>query len=144
MAYGFGDEFLSDLRSRCDIESIVSKYVELRRSGSDFVALCPFHSERTPSFHVSTQKQMFYCFGCGTGGDVITFIMKIENLSFPEAVRHLADIAGIKVPQKDFMDTELAALRKKVYDINREAARFYYNYMISPSGTKGLEYFHTR
>ena len=113
MAYGFGDEFLSDLRSRCDIESIVSKYVELRRSGSDFVALCPFHSERTPSFHVSTQKQMFYCFGCGTGGDVITFIMKIENLSFPEAVQHLADIAGIKVPQKDFMDTELAALRKK-------------------------------
>lgn len=144
MAYGFGDEFLSDLRSRCDIESIVSRYVELRRSGSDFVALCPFHSERTPSFHVSTQKQMFYCFGCGTGGDVITFIMKIENLSFPEAVRHLADIAGIKVPQKDFMDTELAALRKKVYDINREAARFYYNYMISPSGTKGLEYFHSR
>ena len=144
MAYGFGDEFLSDLRSRCDIESIISRYVDLKRSGSDFVALCPFHGERTPSFHVSVQKQMFYCFGCGAGGDVITFIMKIENLSFPEAVQHLADIAGIKVPRKDFMDSELAALRKRVYEINRVAARFYHDFMMSTEGTRGLEYFSSR
>ena len=90
MAYTFGEDFLEDLRRRCSIEDVVGRYVELKKSGSSLVGLCPFHSERTPSFHVTPSKQMFYCFGCNTGGDVITFIMSIEHLSYVDAVQFLA------------------------------------------------------
>ena len=94
------EEFLQELKYRCDIESIVSKYVNLRRSGRSLVGLCPFHSEKTPSFHVYPDNQSFYCFGCEVGGDAITFIRKIENLDYVEAVRFLAQLAGLEVPEQ--------------------------------------------
>lgn len=140
MAYTFGEDFLEDLRRRCSIEDVVGRYVELKKSGSSLVGLCPFHSERTPSFHVTPSKQMFYCFGCNTGGDVITFIMSIEHLSYVDAVQFLADSVGLPVPKRDVLDSELSALRKKILEMNRIAARFFFNTLISPEGKTGLDY----
>ena len=99
MAYTFTDDFLAQLRNRCDIEDIIGRYVQLKKTGSSTVGLCPFHSERTPSFHVSGRKQMFYCFGCHKGGDVITFIMEAEHLPYVDAVVFLANMVGLPVPQ---------------------------------------------
>ncbi|HWQ51073.1 MAG TPA: CHC2 zinc finger domain-containing protein, partial [Terriglobales bacterium] len=91
------ESFISELKSRVDIEEVIGSYVRLRRQGSNLVGLCPFHGEKTPSFTVFTGDQHYYCFGCGAGGDVITFVRAIENLEYPEAVRFLADRAGLKV-----------------------------------------------
>ena len=100
MAQFFGEEFLHELRSRVDIVSVVEQYVTLKRSSSSsMVGLCPFHNEKTPSFHVDGQKQLFYCFGCGAGGDAITFLMKMQNVSYPEAVTYLAESVGMTVRQ---------------------------------------------
>lgn len=140
MAYTFGEDFLEDLRRRCSIENVVGRYVELKKSGSSLVGLCPFHSERTPSFHVTPSKQMFYCFGCNTGGDVITFIMAIEHLSYIDAVQFLADSVGIPVPRRDVLDSELSALRKKMLEMNRIAARFFFNTLTSPEGKIAMDY----
>ena len=136
----FGDEFLSELRNRCDIVSVVSKYVDLKKQSSSFVGLCPFHNEKTPSFHVHPGKQFFHCFGCNAGGDVISFIMKIENLSYPEAVRYLADSVGLHVPKSTALDGEISQLRKKIYEMNRVAARFFHDTLMSDAGKTGLEY----
>lgn len=141
MAYTFTDEFLTQLRNRCDIEDVVGRYVKLKRAGSSLVGLCPFHSEKTASFHVSSRKQMFYCFGCHKGGDVITFIMEIEHLPYVDAVKFLADMAGIPVPQKNVFDSEISELRKRILEINRAAANYFYNTLISPAGKTGLDYF---
>ena len=96
----FPGEFIDDLRSRFDIVSVISQYVQLKKRGRNYFGLCPFHDEKTPSFSVSQEKQIFHCFGCGEGGDVFTFLMKIEGLAFPDAVRELADRAGVPLPQK--------------------------------------------
>lgn len=144
MAYSFTDEFLTQLRNRCDIEDIIGRYVNLKKTGSSTVGLCPFHSERTPSFHVSGRKQMFYCFGCHKGGDVITFIMEAEHLPYVDAVVFLANMVGLPVPQKNVFDTEIAELRKRILDINRAAARFYFDTLFKPEGKAGLEYFKNR
>jgi len=95
MGYKINEELIEKIHDSCDLVDVVSRYVHLKRSGSNFVGLCPFHNEKTPSFTVSDTKQLFHCFGCGAGGDVITFIMKIENLSFIEAVKYLAEMQGI-------------------------------------------------
>lgn len=144
MAYSFTDEFLTQLRNRCDIEDIIGRYVNLKKTGSSTVGLCPFHSERTPSFHVSGRKQMFYCFGCHKGGDVITFIMEAEHLPYVDAVIFLANMVGLPVPQKNVFDTEIAELRKRILEINRAAARFYFDTLFKPEGKAGLEYFKNR
>lgn len=136
----FGEEFLSELRGRCDIVDIVSRYVQLKKSSSSYVGLCPFHNEKTPSFHVNPNGQYFHCFGCQAGGDVITFVMKMDNLSYREAVEQLAAGAGLTVPKSAFFDDEIGKLRKKIFEMNRIAARFFYDYLMSSSGKNALGY----
>ena len=127
MNYLIDDEIREKVRSSSDILEIISQYVSLKKTGSNYTGLCPFHSEKTPSFTVSPSKQFYHCFGCGEGGDVISFIMKEEKLSFPESVKLLADRAGIILEEKD--DTKSRELRKKrelIYRVNKDAARFFY------------------
>ncbi|MCM1228103.1 MAG: DNA primase [Clostridium sp.] len=137
------EEFLYQLKLTNSIDSVVGGYVNLKRSGHDFVALCPFHSEKTPSFHVYTDTQSFYCFGCGAGGDVITFIKQIENLDYIEAVRLLAQRGGIEVPESR-EDIRASELKKRIYEINRETANYYYRQLVSGQDKNGLKYFASR
>lgn len=139
----FPESFLQELKMRNDITEIVSSYVSLKRRGRNMVGLCPFHGEKTPSFNIYTENGSFYCFGCGVGGDVISFIMKIENLDYVDAVKFLAQRAGIEVPQSSY-DDSMSKLRTRIFEANREAARYYYATLNSPQGAKGLEYFHSR
>ena len=139
----FSDEFLSELHARCDIEQIISSYVQLKRRGKNLVGLCPFHNEKTPSFTVYPESQSFFCFGCGVGGEAINFIRRAENLDYVEAVRFLCDKAGLAMPQENY-DNSMAERRKRIYEINKEAARFFNSYLFSPQGEKGLEYFKSR
>lgn len=135
--------FLQELKERSDIGDIISSYVNLKRRGKNLVGLCPFHNEKTGSFTVYPENGSFYCFGCHAGGDVITFIMKIENLDYIEAVKFLAGRAGLKMPE-DGVDDSLSRLKSRVLEINRETARFYHNCLLSEEGKKGLEYFTKR
>ncbi len=137
------DSFLSELKSRCDISDVVSSYVNLKRRGRNLVGLCPFHSEKTPSFNIYPENGSFYCFGCGVGGDVITFIMKIENLDYVEAVKYLAQKAGLEMPENTY-DDGVAKLRTRILEANREAARFYNKQLGEPCGIEGLNYLHSR
>lgn len=137
------DEFLNELRSRTDIESVISPYVNLSRRGRLSKGLCPFHNEKTPSFTVYPDSQSFYCFGCGAGGDVITFVRRIENLDYVEAVKSLAERAGMQMPD-DGYDDSIAKHRQRILAANREAARFFHSYMMSEQGRTGLEYFLNR
>lgn len=134
------DSFLYKLKENNPIESVMSSYTNLIRRGHDYVCLCPFHSEKTASCHIYTNDQHFYCFGCGAGGDVITFIKRIENLEYMEAVRFLAEKSGLQVPDDDRNNRE-AYLRKRIYEMNKEAARFYYKNLVSGSDKRGLMYF---
>ena len=95
----YSQEVIDEIRARTDIVSVVSEYVKLRKSGKNYVGLCPFHQEKTPSFTVDPEKQFFYCFGCGEGGNIFTFLMKMENMSFPDAVEKLAARAGVRLPE---------------------------------------------
>ncbi|MBQ4105556.1 MAG: DNA primase [Clostridia bacterium] len=137
------DGFLQELKSRCDITDIVSGYVNLKRRGRNMVGLCPFHSEKTASFNIYPENGSFYCFGCGAGGDVITFVMKIENLDYIEAVKFLAQRAGLDMPENSY-DDGMSKMRTRILEANREAARFFYKQLYSPEGNHGLEYFHRR
>lgn len=137
------DDFLNELRSRTDIESVIAPYVNLSRRGRLAKGLCPFHNEKTPSFTVYPDSQSFYCFGCGAGGDVITFMRRIENLDYIEAVKTLAERAGMQMPEDGYDDT-LAKHRQRILAANREAARFYHSYMMSEQGRTGLNYFLNR
>ncbi len=119
----FPESFLQDLKMRNDITDVVSGYVNLKRRGRNMVGLCPFHGEKTPSFNVYTENGSFYCFGCGVGGDVISFIMKIENLDYVDAVKYLAQRAGLEMPENSY-DDSMSRLRNRVFEANREAARF--------------------
>ncbi len=143
MAGRFPDEFLMELRMRCDIEQTISMYVPLKRRGKNLVGLCPFHNEKTPSFTVYPDSQSFYCFGCGAGGEVISFIRRAENLDFSEAVRFLADRAGMVMPSEGY-DNSMAEKRRRMYEINKEAARFFNSCLFSEEGKEGLEYFKAR
>ena len=134
------DEFLSELRARTDIESVISPYVNLSRRGRLVKGLCPFHNEKTPSFTIYTDSQSFYCFGCGAGGDAITFVRRIENLDYVEAVKVLADRAGMKMPE-DGYDDSMAKHRQRILAANREAAKFFHSMLMSEKGKIGLDYF---
>ena len=133
------DLFIQQLKQYSDIERIISGYVPLSRKGRNLSGLCPFHSEKTPSFFVYPQTQSFYCFGCGAGGDVITFIRRIENLEYLEAVRFLAEKCGLTVPDSQQED-ERAVQRRRILEINREAARFFHAQLMSEQGKQAYDY----
>ncbi len=136
----FSERFLDELIARNDIADVVSGYVKLsKRSGSNMFGLCPFHSEKTPSFSVSPERQIYHCFGCGKGGGVINFIMEIENLSFPDAVAFLARRVNMELPDDD-ADKELKSRRERLLAINRDAARFFYQNLSKPGGGAAAEY----
>ncbi len=137
------DLFLQELKNNNDIESVVSSYVHLKKHGRISNGLCPFHSEKSPSFTVYPENQSFYCFGCGAGGDVITFVRRIENLEYVEAVKFLAQRVGMAMPE-DTADDGTARLKTRVLEINRALARFYHECLKEPSGKAGLDYLHGR
>lgn len=139
----FSDEFLSEVRDRNDIVDVISPYVDLRVRGSLATGLCPFHNEKTPSFTVYVNTQSYYCFGCGSGGDAITFIKNIENLDYTEAVTMLAERSGLALPA-DGYDDGVAKMKRRMYDANREAARFFHSCLFTPDGKTGLDYFLSR
>ena len=133
------EAFLQELVERNDIVDVVGSYVRLtKRSGSNQFGLCPFHSEKTPSFSVSPDRQIYHCFGCGKGGGVINFIMEIENLSFPEAVEFLAKRVGMTMPEQE--DNREAKKRRRLLDLNRDAARFFYSCLSVPEGAPARDY----
>lgn len=134
------DSFLQELKMKTDIEDVISAYVTLKRRGATLVGLCPFHNEKTPSFTVYPATQSFYCFGCGAGGDAITFVKKIENLDYLDAVKTLAQRAGLQMPQEGF-DDSLSKRRRRILEMNREAARFYHSVLLSPEGKVGYDYY---
>ena len=136
-------DFLRELGDRSPIEEVASAYVDLRRRGKNLVGLCPFHNERTPSFNLYPESNSFYCFGCNKGGSVFDFVMGVENLAFPDAVRWLAQRAGMTVPE-DSVDDSMSRLRVRVLEINRAAARFFYDTLYTPQGQAGLDYFRGR
>ena len=137
----FSEDFLEELSRRNDIADVVSSYVPLtKRSGSNRFGLCPFHGEKTPSFSVNSEKQIYHCFGCGKGGSVIGFIMEIENLSFPDAVQFLARRAGMEVPQDDSVQDPNRGRRSRMLELNRDAARFYHSQLMADTGRAGQEY----
>lgn len=137
------DDFISEVKYRNDLSDIASGYMTLKRRGRNLVGLCPFHGEKTPSFNIYTENGSFYCFGCGVGGDVITFIMKIENLDYIEAVKFLAQRAGMTMPEESF-DDSLSKLRTRVFEANREAARFFYAELYTKEGENALSYLRSR
>lgn len=133
------ENIISEIKYRNDIETAVSSYVNLKRRGKNLVGLCPFHSEKTPSFTVYPENGSFYCFGCGVGGDVFTFTGLIENLDYIEAVKLLAERSGVALPQ-DGYDDSMQRLKNKIYDINRDTARFFHSFLMSPEGKWALDY----
>jgi len=134
------DPFLDELNSRLNIVDVVSSYLPLNKKGANYWGLCPFHREKTPSFSVSESKQIFHCFGCGKGGGPIRFVMEMDGLSFPEAVRKLADQAGLQVPEDGPDDGQRRARRKRVLELNKEAARFYRSMLSDPRGAAVAAY----
>lgn len=140
----FSDDFLAELRQRNDIESIISSYVNLKRTGRTSKGLCPFHNEKTPSFTVYHDTQSYYCFGCGSGGDVIGFVKNIENLDYVDAVKFLADKAGMSMPEENTYDATQNKRRLRMLEANREAARFFNKCLREPVGAAGYSYFKNR
>ena len=139
----YPEEVIEEVRTRNDIVDIVSQYVNLKKKGANYFGLCPFHNEKSPSFSVSPGKQMYYCFGCGAGGNVITFVMEYENYTFVEAVKMLADRAGIALPEVEYSKEARAQadLKNTLLEINRLAANFFYYQLKQPSGKVGYDYF---
>ena len=137
----YSDEIIEEVRARNDIVDVIGTYVGLRQRGSSYTACCPFHHEKTPSFHVSRDKQMYHCFGCGAGGNVFTFIMEYENYSFPEAVKYLAERAGIQLPEREMSENEKRSENKKVQlrEVNKSAAA-YFHYLLTKSKRGALAY----
>ena len=141
----YSEELIEEIKNSNDIVDVISQYVNLKRSGRNFFGLCPFHKERSPSFSVSPDKQIFHCFGCGAGGNVIHFISKIENADFKEAIGILANRAGIELPTlNNYEDNKTALLKSKVYEINQIAAEFYHQNLYKPTSKIGQEYIKKR
>ena len=139
----FPERFLDELTERNDIVDVVSQYVRLtKKSGANLFGLCPFHSEKTPSFSVAPDKQIYHCFGCGKGGGVINFIMEIENLSFPDAVAFLARRANMPLPEE--AQSEDTSRRARLLELNRDAARFFHDMLKSPQGAPAQDYVRRR
>lgn len=142
----YPEEIVEEVRSRNDIVDVISGYVKLQKKGSNYFGLCPFHNEKSPSFSVSPQKQMYYCFGCGAGGNVITFLMEYESYTFPEALKILADRAGVKLPEVEYSKEERAKADRRsiLLEINKLAANYFYYQLHQPQGKTGYEYFRNR
>ena len=142
----YSSEVIEEVVSRNDIVDVISGYIKLKKSGSSYIGLCPFHNEKSPSFSVSGTKQMYHCFGCGVGGNVITFVMEYENYTFPEAVKMLADRAGIALPVMEYSgeDRRERDIKTKLLEINKIAATFEYHQLKSPAGQSGLDYLKKR
>ena len=145
MAY-YSDELIEEIRSGNDIVDVISGYVRLTKKGSTYFGLCPFHNEKTPSFSVSPNKQMYYCFGCGAGGNVITFLMEYENYTFPEALEVLANRIGVELPKQELSAEQKWASDKKarLLEANKEAAKYFYTLLRSERGSRAHEYFKNR
>ena len=138
----FDENLIEEIRSRNDIVDVISGYVRLKKKGSNYFGLCPFHNEKSPSFSVSQGKQMYYCFGCGAGGNVFTFLMEYENFSFGEAMEALAQRAGVDLPRQETPGMRQEAdLRQKLLEVNKEAGKFYYMMLRSQQGSRAMEYF---
>ena len=142
----YSDDVIEEVRMKNDIVDVISGYVRLQRKGSSYFGLCPFHNEKSPSFSVSPSKQMYYCFGCGAGGNVFNFIMEYENFTFIEAVKYLADRAGVKLPEQEYSKEARAAadLKTILLEINKKAAAYYYYQLRQETGKKALEYLQKR
>ena len=133
------ESVIQEIKEKNPIEEVIAPYVQLKRAGRNLKGLCPFHSEKTPSFTVYPESSSYYCFGCGAGGDSVNFIRQIENLDYIEALKKLADRAGVVIPEGDY-DDSYARLKKRILEINREAARFYHAYLFTPGGKWALDY----
>ena len=142
----YWEDIIEEVRSRNDIVDVISTYVPLKKKGSSYFGLCPFHNEKSPSFSVSRDKQMYYCFGCGAGGNVYTFLMEYENFSFPEAVRFLAERAGMELPEEEMNEEARRQMDEKarLREMNKLAANYFYYLLHSKRGKRGLEYFKKR
>ena len=142
----YSDEIIEDIQNKNDIVDIVSGYVKLQKRGGTYFGLCPFHNEKSPSFSVSPNKQMFYCFGCGVGGSVYTFLMKYENATFQEAIKMLADRAGVELPQIEMSESDKRKrdLKNTLLEINKVAARYYFYQLKGEKGQIGRDYFDRR
>ena len=142
----YSDELIEEVRSRNDIVDVIGSYVRLKKKSSTYFGLCPFHNEKTGSFSVSPNKQMYYCFGCGAGGNVFTFLMQYENFTFGEAMQSLADRVGIELPQQEMTSAQRreADRRTRLLEINKEAAKYFYTLLRSPRGQKAYQYFKKR
>lgn len=142
----YPEELVEEVRARNDIVDVVSGYVRMQKKGANYFGLCPFHNEKSPSFSVSPAKQMYYCFGCGAGGNVLTFVMEYENYTFPEALKFLADRAGVKLPEVEYSQEarQKESRRAQLLEVNREAAKYFYFQLRSPQGKLGYEYFKNR
>lgn len=142
----YSDEIIEEVRMKNDIVDVISGYVKLQRKGSSYFGLCPFHNEKSPSFSVSPDKQMYYCFGCGAGGNVFTFIMEYENYNFVEALKYLAERAGVRLPEEEFSKEARASadLKSRLLEIQKRAASFYYYQLWQESGRQGLDYLKKR
>ena len=142
----FSEDLIEEVRMKNDIVDVISGYVKLQKKGSSYFGLCPFHNEKSPSFSVSRQKQMYYCFGCGAGGNVFTFIMEYENFTFVEALKMLAERAGVELPEMEYSKEakEKADLRATLLEINKLAAKYFYAQLKSQSGSVGYQYLKKR
>lgn len=142
----YPDEIVEEVRIRNDIIDVIGSYVHLQKKGNNYMGLCPFHNERTPSFSVSSDKQLYHCFGCGVGGNVFTFIMEYENYSFIEALRQLSDRVGVNLPEKEQTPEQKRrrSERARIFDINKEAATYYYYLLHSEQGKHAYKYFQDR
>lgn len=142
----YPQEVIEEVRARNDIVDVISGYVRLQKKGASYFGLCPFHNEKSPSFSVSPGKQMYYCFGCGAGGNVITFLQQYENASFPEALKMLADRAGVRLPEEDYSEEARRRenRRAKLLAVNKEAAKYFYYQLRAPQGKQGLAYLKKR
>ena len=138
----YSDDIIEEVRQKNDIVDVVSQYVKLTRKGSSYFGLCPFHNEKTPSFSVTPGKQMYYCFGCGAGGNVFNFIMEYENYTFGEALKHLADRAGVELPKIEYSREvrEKAQERAELLEINKQAAQYFYYQLRTEKGAQGYQY----
>ena len=142
----YPDEVIEEVRMKNDIVDVISGYVKLQKKGANYFGLCPFHNEKSPSFSVSPGKQMYYCFGCGAGGNVLTFVMEYENYTFQEALQSLADRAGVTLPKMEYSKEarEQAEFRARLLEVNKQAANYFYYQMKQPQGKIAYEYFHDK
>ena len=142
----YSSDLIEEVVSRNDIVDVISGYIKLKKNGSSYVGLCPFHNEKSPSFSVSQSRQLYHCFGCGVGGNVITFVMEYENFTFLEAVKSLADRVGMELPEISYSQKEQQErdLKTKLLEINKIAATYYYHQLKSENGQVGLSYLRKR